>query len=165
MNAFAPALQCLLSAETFVSATSLSERQAPGPEPAAAEVSEFFISEEEMEGMLKEFAKHGEKLDRLLTEDEELRNFESFFSEIQKALMSVGTFSEGGGDDEADFTMRRHVDASRILRVKTRVPVTREIAGAVLAACMALGSEHAVMFKGSEGRSVVFSNGDWCREE
>ncbi|WP_397383664.1 hypothetical protein [Prosthecobacter sp.] len=35
----------------------------------------------------------------------------------------------------------------------------------VLAACGALGSEHAVVFDGAEGRCVVFSNGDWCREE
>lgn len=165
MNAIVPALPGLLRAETFVSTSALSERVSPEPEPAAPGVSEFDLSEEELEGLLQEFAKHAEKLDRLLTEDEELRNFEAFFNAIHQALMRVGTCSEGGGDDEADFTMRRHADPARILRVKTRVPVTLEMARAVLAACVELGSEHAVVFKGGEGRSVVFSNGDWCREE
>lgn len=132
---------------------------------AVPEVMEHFLPEEEMEGLLREFEKHGEKLDRRLTEEEELRNFGHFFWMMKQALMGVGSFSEGGVDDEADFTSWPRMDPSRIMRVVARVPITLEMARVVLAACVALGSDHAVVFDGKEGRCVVFSNGDWCREE
>lgn len=128
-------------------------------------VMEHFLPEDELEGLLREFEKHGERLDRLLTEEAELRNFGHFFWMMKQALMGVGSFSEGGADDEADFTSWPRMDPSRIMRVAARVPITLEMARVVLAACEALGSEHAVVFDGAEGRCVVFSNGDWCREE
>ena len=118
-----------------------------------------------MAGLLKEFEKHGEKLDRLLTEEEEIRNFERFYDVMAEALKSVGSFSEGGVDDEADFASWRQMEPSRIMRVRARICITPEMAGAVLAACDALGSEHAVVFDGPEGRCVVFSNGDFCKVE
>ena len=126
---------------------------------------EHFLSEEELAGLVREFVKHGEKLDRLLTEDEEVRAFERFYEAMKESLSSVGSFSEGGQDDEPDFTSWRQMEPSRMLRVRARVPVTLEMAGAVLTACEALGSEHAVVFDGPEGRCVLFSNGDFCREE
>ena len=132
---------------------------------AVPEVMEYFLPEDELEGLLREFEKHCEKLDRRLTEEEELRNFGHFFWMMKQALMGVGSFSEGGADDEADFTSWPRMDPSRIMRVVARVPITLEMARVVLAACGALGAEHAVVFDGTEGRSVVFSNGDWCREE
>ncbi len=157
--------------EPFVSAQTDTQSYATNPadaEPDASEpaVFECFMSEEEMGELLKEFAKHGEKLDKLLTEEEEIRCFERFFSAIRQALMTVGSFSEGGAeDDEPDFISWSHDDPARIMRVSARVPVTLEIAQVVLAACEALGSEHAVVFDGTEGRCVIFSNGDLCREE
>lgn len=128
-------------------------------------VTEHFLPEDELEGLLREFEKHGERLDRLLTEAEEIRNFGHFFWMMKQALMGVGSFSEGGADDEADFTSWPRMDPSRIMRVVARVPITLKMVRVVLAACGALGSEHAVVFDGAEGRCVVFSNGDWCREE
>lgn len=132
---------------------------------AVPEVMEHFLPEDELEGLLREFEKHCEKLDRLLTEADEIRNFGHFFWMMKQALMSVGSFSEGGADDEADFTSWPRMDPSRIMRVAARVPITLEMVRVVLAACVALGSEHAVVFDGVEGRCVVFSNGDLCREE
>lgn len=132
---------------------------------AGTAVVEHFLPEDELEGLLREFEKHGERLDRLLTEAEEIRHFGRFFRVIAQALMSVGTFSEGGVDDEADYTSWPCMDPSRILRVVARVSITRKTVRAVLAACRALGAEHAVVFDGKAGRCVVFSNGDWCREE
>lgn len=132
---------------------------------AVPEVMEHFLPEEELEALLREFEKHCEKLDRRLTEEEELRNFGHFFWMMKQALMGVGSFSEGGADDEADFTSWPRMDPSRIMRVGARVPVTLEMVRVVLGACGALGAEHAVVFDGQEGRCVVFSNGDWCREE
>ncbi|WP_395746534.1 hypothetical protein [Prosthecobacter sp.] len=134
---------------------------------AAAEpvVMEHFLPEDELKALLREFAAHAEKLDRRLTEAEEARNFERFYEVMVKALMNVGTFSEGGADDEADFASWRGAEPARILRVKARVEISLKVARAVLAACGALGSEHAVVFDGPTGRCVVFSNGDWCRED
>lgn len=132
---------------------------------AVPEVKEHFLPEDELEGLLREFEKHGERLDRRLTEADEIRNFGRFFRVIAQALMGVGSFSEFDVDDEADFTSWRHMDPSRMMRVVARVPITLEMARVVLAACGALGSEHAVVFDGPEGRCVVFSNGDLCREE
>lgn len=134
-------------------------------EDATSGVMEHWMSEEELRELMKEFEAHAEKLDRKLTEDEEVRNFQVFFGAMRDALGEVGTFSEDMTDDEADFISKSQADAARVMRVLTRVPVTREIAGAVLAACEALGSEHAVLFYGKEGRAVVFSNGDFCHEE
>lgn len=128
-------------------------------------VTEHWMNEEELKELIKEFEAHAEKLDRRLTEDEEVRNFQVFFGAMRDALGEVGRFSEDMMDDEADFISKSQADAARVMRVLTRVPVTREIASAVLAACEALGSEHAVLFYGKEGRAVVFSNGDFCHEE
>ena len=171
MNALLPSLPSLLAVDSFASFQPDTARYVNTPadaEPDASEpaVFECSISEEEMGELLKEFAKHGEKLDKRLTEEEEIRCFARFFSAIRQALMSVGTFSEGGAEeDEPDFISWSHDDPARIMRVSARVPVTLEIAQVVLAACEALGSEHAVVFDGKEGRCVVFSNGDFCREE
>jgi hypothetical protein len=166
MNALMPAIQGPLSLASFVSTPSVSERLAPEPDMHEPIVSEYFMSEEELNELLREFAEHGEKLDRLLTEKEEIDCFKRFCQAIKQALESVGTFSEGGGeDDEPDFISWSQDDPARILRVSARVPVTLETARKVLAACNELGSEHAVVFKGKEGRCVVFSNGDFCREE
>lgn len=134
-------------------------------EGANGVVTEHWMSEEELKALIKEFEAHAEKLDRKLTEDEEVRNFRVFFGTMRDALGEVGRFSEDMMDDDADFISKSQADAARVMRVLTRVPLTREIASAVLAACEALGSEHAVLFYGKEGRAVVFSNGDFCREE
>jgi hypothetical protein len=171
MNALLPSLSGLLTVDPFASSQTDTARYVNSPadaEPDASEpaVFECCISEEEMSELLKEFAKHGEKLDKRLTEEEEIRCFARFFSAIRQALMTVGTFSEGGAeDDEPDFISWSHDDPARIMRVTARVPVTLQTAQVVLAACEALGSEHAVVFDGKEGRCVVFSNGDFCREE
>lgn len=147
------------------SATAAALTASATDDGANGVVTEHWMNEEELRELIKEFEAHAEKLDRKLTEDEEVRNFQVFFGAMRDALGRVGIFSEDMTDDEADFISKRQADAARVMRVLTRVPVTLEIAGAVLAACEALGSEHAVLFYGKAGRSVVFSNGDFCREE
>ena len=149
----------------FVMSALGVDHSADARSAAVPEVVEYLLPEDDLEGLLREFEKHCEKLDRRLTEEEELRNFGHFFWMMKQALMGVGSFSEGGADDEADFTSWPRMDPARIMRVAARVPITREIARTVLAACVALGSEHAVVIDGKEGRCVVFSNGDWCRED
>ena len=172
MNALLPSLPGLLTVDPFASSQTATVRYVNNPadaEPDASEpaVFECFVSEEELNELLKEFATHCDKLDQHLTELEEIDCFKRFFQVIKQALESVGGFSEGGAEDEdeADFISRSHDDPARIMRVTARVPVTLEIAQVVLEACEALGSEHAVVFDGTEGRSVLFSNGDFCREE
>lgn len=163
-----PTIQGPLGLAPFAPTQSISDRLVPEPAVDDLTASEFFVSENELNEILEEFAKHGEQLDRLLTEQEEIDSFKRFFQVIKQALKSVGTFSEGGAadeDDDPDFISWSHDDPARILRVKTRVPITLDIAQTVLEACAELGSEHAVVFSGTEGRSAIFSNGDFCREE
>ena len=125
-------------------------------------LSDHLMSEDDLADHLKRFSRHCEQLDWSLTEEQEEKNFTRFFSVVQEALMSVGSFSESR-QDEADFTARRDVDPAHVLRVKTAVPVTPEVAVTTLSACLALGSDYAVIFDGREGRAVLFSNGDWVR--
>ncbi len=166
MNALMPTIQGPLSLAPFASTQSVSDRLAPQPEIDEPILSEFLVSEDELNELLAEFAEHGEKLDEKLTEQEEIECFKRFFDMIKQALESVGTFSEGGAeDDDPDFISWSHDDPARIMRVSAQVPITLEIAQVVLDACEQLGSEHAVVFKAKEGRCVVFSNGDFCREE
>ena len=126
--------------------------------------SDHLLSEDELEEHLRRFNRHCEVLDRPLTEEQEERNFARFFEMVQEALMNVGTFSESRMD-EADFTARRDVDAAHVLRVKAAVPITPEIVVTTMGACVSMGSDYAVIFDGREGRSVLFSNGDWVRGE
>ena len=125
-------------------------------------LSDHLMTEDDLANHLERFSRHCEQLDWSLTEEQEVQNFTRFFSVVQEALMSVGSFSESR-QDEADFTARRDVDPAHVLRVKTAVPVTPEVAVTTLSACLALGSEYAVIFDGREGRAVLFSNGDWVR--
>ena len=162
-----PTTQGPLSLAPLASTQSVSDRLAPEPTVDEMAVSEFFVTEEELNELLTEFAAHGEKLDHHLTEQQEVECFTRFFQMIKEALQSVGTFSEGGteDEDEPDFTSWSQDDPARIIRVKTRVPITVDIAQTMLDACTELGCEHAVLFIGNEGRCAVFSNGDFCREE
>ena len=137
---------------------------ASAPTAAAPMISQYWISEEEIDAQLKEFEAHCDKLDRALTEAEEVTHFENFFSVVREALKSVGTFDEGGFE-ESDFASARDADPARILTVTSGVPVTQEIAETVLEACASLGADHAVIFKDPAGRSVLFSNGDFLHEE
>ncbi|WP_395752591.1 hypothetical protein [Prosthecobacter sp.] len=154
-----------VSGAVFVDEARRSEKSAAEPVNEGGVVSEFFLSEEEMEELLREFAEHAEKLDRRLTEAEEVKNFERFFGALEGVLTRLGSFSDGSGEDDADYTMKRGADPARTLRVRTTTPVTLEAAAVVLAALEELRSEHAVIFKGPEGRAVLFSNGDLCRQE
>lgn|GEM_PF-1301433 len=169
MNALMPTTQGPLSLAPLASTQSVSDRLAPEPTFDEMAVSEFLVSEEELNELLTEFAAHSEKLDHHLTEQQEVECFTRFFQMIKEALQSVGTFSEGRAEDEEvddpDFTASSQDDPARIIRVKTRVPITLDIAQTMLDACTELGCEHAVLFSGKEGRCVVFSNGDFCREE
>jgi hypothetical protein len=125
-------------------------------------LTDHLMSEDELANHLECFSRHCEQLDWPLTEEQEEQNFTRFFSVVQEALLSVGSFSESR-QDEADFTARRDVDPAHVLRVKTAVPVTPEVAVTTLSACLSLGSDYAVIFDGHEGRAVLFSNGDWVR--
>jgi hypothetical protein len=169
MNALLPTNQGPLSLAPFTPTQSVSDRLAPEPAIDEMAASEFSVSEEELNELLTEFAAHCEKLDHHLTEQAEEECYKRFFQSIKQALLSVGTFSQCGAEDEdvedPDFTSSSEDDPSRVIRVKTRVPVTLDIAQTVLDACTELGSEHAVLFSGKEGRCAVFSNGDFCREE
>jgi len=167
MNALLPTNQGPLSLAPFTPTQSVSDRLAPEPAIDEMAASEFLVSENELNELLTEFAAHCEKLDHHLTEQAEEESFKRFFQAIKQALKNVGTFSEGGAadEDDPDFTSSIQDDPSRVMRVKTRVPITLDIAQTVLDACTELGSEHAVLFIGKEGRCAVFSNGDFCREE
>ncbi|WP_395740582.1 hypothetical protein [Prosthecobacter sp.] len=154
-----------VSGAVFVDEACRAEKAAAERVSHEAVVSEFFLSEEELEALLQEFAEHSEKMDRRLTEEEEVKNFERFYRALEEVLSRLGSFSDGSGEDEADFTAKRGADPARTLRVRAAAPVTLESAAVVLAALEELRSEHAVIFKGPEGRAVLFSNGDLCRQE
>ncbi len=126
--------------------------------------SDHLMSEDELQEHLRRFDRHCELLDRPLTEEQEEKNFARFFELVQEALLNVGTFSERRMD-EADFTARRDGDAAHVLCVKAAVPITPEIVVTTMSACVSMGSDYAVIFDGREGRSVLFSNGDWVRAE
>lgn len=127
-------------------------------------VSDHLLSEDELQEHLQHFSRHCERLDWPLTEHQEEKNFAHFFNVVKEALMNLGTFSESRMD-EADFTARRDVDPSHVLRVKSAVPITLEIVVTTMAACLAMGTDYAVIFEGKEGRTALFSNGDWVRED
>ena len=167
MNALMPTIQGPLSLAPFATTQPVSDRLEPEPAVDEMAASEFLVSENELNELLTEFTAHCEKLDHHLTEQAEEECFKRFFQAIKQALENVGTFSEGGAadEDDPDFTSSSREDPSRVMRVKTRVPITLDIAQTVLDACPELGSEQAVLFSGKEGRCAVFSNGDFCREE
>jgi hypothetical protein len=169
MNVLMPTIQGPLSLASLSPTQSVSDRLVPQPAIDEMAASEFLVSENELNELLTDFAAHCEKLDHHLTEQAEVDSFKAFFQAIKQALLRVGTFSQGGAEDvdvdDPDFTSSIHDDPTRIMRVRTRVPITLGIAQTVLDACTELGSEHAVLFSGKEGRCAVFSNGDFCREE
>ncbi len=148
--------------------TSTDHRPADAPALDATGFESFrsdhLMSEEELQDHLQHFTRHCDQLDRPLTEEQEEKNFARFFAVVQEALMNLGSFSQSRMD-EADFTARRDVDPAHVLRVKSAVPITPEIVVTTMSACVSLGSDYAVIFDGHEGRSVLFSNGDWVRAE
>ena len=121
------------------------------------------LSAEDLQDHLRLFERHCERLDQPLTQEQEERNFSCFFGLVREALLNAGTFSERSLD-EADFTARSDAEPAHVLRVKSWVDVTPEIAIGTLSACLSMGSDYAVIFDGREGRSVLFSNGDFVQE-
>lgn len=120
------------------------------------------LSEDEMEDHMRLFDRHCERLDWPLTQEQEEKNFARFFSLMQEALLSEGSFSECRLDD-ADFTSRSDADPTHVLRVRSTVLVSQQLAVSTMSACLFMKSEYAVIFDTRDGRSVLFGNGDFVQ--
>lgn len=136
------------------------------PDAAGLEdyIHHHILSEEELEEHMRQFGRHCEKLDWLLTQEQEEKNFARFCNLIQEALLNAGSLSDCRLD-EADFTVRGSMEPSHVLRVRSGVPVSPELAVSTISACLFMKSDYAVIFDGCYGRSVLFSNGDFIQAD
>lgn len=140
--------------------------KAAAPDASALEdyIHHHTLSEEELEEHLRQFGQYCERLDWPLTQEQEEKNFARFCSMMQEALLNAGSCSECSLD-EADFTLRGGAEPSHVLRVRSGVPVSPELAISTISACLFMKSDYAVIFDGRHGRSVVFGNGDFIQAD
>lgn len=76
---------------------------------------------------MNQFAKTCEGLDSALNTEQRVENFDRFYDLVKASLSLVGSFSEGGIDNDADFSSSRYVDPQRVLTIGSSVPVTEEL--------------------------------------
>ncbi|MBB5031837.1 hypothetical protein [Prosthecobacter vanneervenii] len=122
------------------------------------------LSADDLRDHLRLFERHCERLDQTLTQEQEEKHFARFCSLIQESLLNAGSFSECSLD-EADFTLHGGREPSHVLRVRSGVPVSPELAVSTISACLIMKSDYAVIFDSRHGRSVLFGNGDFVLEE